>query len=299
MSQIVVGVDAGGTSCIAARAADGAIERVVKHGPANASSIGVAAAAQSMIAAIEEVMGVQHPAAIYIGAAGAGREDLHAAIRSFIAGRYPHVALGIGDDAQIALRAAIPQGPGIVLVAGTGTIAFADTGSATYRCGGLGYLIGDEGSGYSLGAAALRLVAKAYDGRAPQDAFVERIARAFGIDSLEGLLAGVYVQPAPIDRMADMAALVIELASGGDRTASKLVQAHAGECADLLKATARKAGLIDASPRVALCGGLLRENSVFSFLLQTRVTGDIPGVDIVRASEEPYAGAVRLAQGLL
>lgn len=299
MSQIVVGVDAGGTSCIAARALDGAIERVATHGPANASSSGVEAAAATMIAAIEDVMGGPHPAAIYIGAAGAGRAERVNALRSCIAVRYPQALIGIGDDALIALRAAIPEGPGIVLIAGTGSIAFADNGTTTARSGGLGYLIGDEGSGFSLGIAALRLLAKVYDGRAPNDELVTAIARSFGEQALDGLLEAVYVQPVPIERIAAVAPVVIALASGGDRAATRLVQAHAGECADLVKAAARKAGMIDSSPSVALMGGLLRENSVFSYLLQTRITGDIPGVDIMRANEAPYVGAVRLAQRLL
>ncbi|HMD01766.1 MAG TPA: hypothetical protein VKG44_02260, partial [Candidatus Baltobacteraceae bacterium] len=60
-----------------------------------------------------------------------------------------------------------------------------------------------------------------------------------------------------------------------------------------------QAGLAESSPRVALAGGLLRENSLLSFLLETRLASDLPGASLVRLREEPAQTALRFAQALL
>ena len=85
-----------------------------------------------------------------------------------------------GDDAAIALRAAVPEGPGIVLIAGTGSIAYAENGERRSRVGGLGYLAGDEGSAFAIGMAAVRLYGRVLDGRARADETTEVVNRALG-----------------------------------------------------------------------------------------------------------------------
>ena len=76
------------------------------------------------------------------------------------------------------------------------------------------------------------------------------------------------------------------------------MQQAAQELGDLLKAALRAVDLLQASPHVAFAGGLFRENSLLSFLLETRLTGDIPGIAIVKGGDEPVRGALRLAERL-
>jgi glucosamine kinase len=94
-----------------------------------------------------------------VAAAGAGRsrctrDALLASLRlRTFPRRRPHVA--VEDDTRVALRAALPEGPGIVVIAGTGSVAYAEHGSTrTARVGGAGYLLGDEGSAFAIGLAA-------------------------------------------------------------------------------------------------------------------------------------------------
>ena len=99
--------------------------------------------------------------------------------------------------------------------------------------------------------------------------------------------------------MAALAPSVVALADTGDRTATKIVQTAAQDLGELVKAAIRQAELLQASPAIAFAGGLLRENSLLSFLLETRVLGDVPGATIVRLREEPAHAALRFAEAML
>lgn len=301
---LTVGVDVGGTSTAVAFGRGGELAGTARSGPANPTTYGVAGAAATIAAAItdaleQSVSAEEAPSAIFVGAAGAGRPNVAAALESSLRARFPQSAIAVSDDALIALRAAIAAGPGIVLVAGTGSIALADDGNELFRCGGLGPILGDEGSGYAIGLAALKLLGRVLDGRASADELTDHVARELKIDSRAALLEVTYaprIEPAAV---AALAPPIVALAGNGNRAAAKIVQGAAADLAELIKAVARRAKLVESGVRVALAGGLLRENSLLSYLLEMRVGADLPGCGIVRAGDEPVIGALRLAQALL
>jgi N-acetylmuramic acid 6-phosphate etherase len=178
-------------------------------------------------------------------------------------------------------------------------MAYAEHGERRVRIGGVGYLLGDEGSGFALGLAALRAAARAFDGLARADAITEMIAREFGSADRDALLNFVYASPVvDVTRIASLASHVLALAGAGDRTATNIVQFAAKELGDLTCAAARQAELTDACPSIALCGGLLRENNLLTYVLQTRLQTDIPGASILRSSVTAAWVAVRLAETL-
>jgi N-acetylglucosamine kinase-like BadF-type ATPase len=302
-ARLAVGVDAGGTSTVAALARDGTFERIVRGGPANATTRGIARAAATIGELVAELAGVQSPAALYIGAAGAGRPQVARALQAVLLAHFPGARIEVADDAAIALRAGVPEGnPGVVLVAGTGSLAYAENGERRVRVGGAGYLLGDEGSGFAIGLAAAKLLARVYDGRSRPDETTEFVARELAAPDRAALLDALYGEHFDVARIAALARGVVELASAGNRAATKIAQAAAADLGDLVKAAAQQAGLLDASPAVALAGGLLRENSLLTFVLETRLTGDIPGVKIARVADGedgPARAALRFAQALL
>lgn len=301
-ARLTLGIDAGGTSTVAALARDGRFEGTLRGGPANATTRGVEAAAAAIHAVAAELLEGVAPAAVYVGAAGAGRAEVAAGLRLALGKRFPGARIRVGDDALIALRAAIPEGPGVALVAGTGSVAYAENGELHARVGGAGYLLGDEGSAFWIGLAAAKLLARLYDGRARADETTELVALALAAPNRDALLAATYGPEFDVARIAALAPGVIALASEGNRAATKIAQAASSDLADLVKAAALQAGLAEASPTVALTGGLLRENSLLSFLLETRIGGDLPGVSILRlpdAHDAPARAALRLAQALL
>jgi N-acetylglucosamine kinase-like BadF-type ATPase len=294
--MIVIGVDAGGTQTHAALAQDGTRLREARGPAANPSALGVDAAAAAIVATIGEALAGAAPDAIYVGAAGAGRASVADALCARIAAAFPGARVQVGDDAAIALRAAIPDGDGAVLIAGTGSIAYAQRGAASFRLGGLGWIAGDEGAAFWIGLQAVKLYGRVLDGRAPRDETSELVARALDAPDRDRYLDALYGAPLQPARLAALAPSIVASAGAGNRAATKIVQAAAQELGDLAKGVLRAAGLLDARPRIALAGGLFRENSLLSFLVETRLNGDVPGVGIVKGGDEPVDGALRLAE---
>jgi N-acetylglucosamine kinase-like BadF-type ATPase len=298
--RIAVGVDAGGTATVAAISRGGRYESSTTAGPANASSRGNAAAAREIGSAVRTIAGDGAVHALFVAAAGAGREDVRAALTASLRESFPatpHVV--VEDDTRVALRAGLPEGPGIVLIAGTGSVAYAENGERHARVGGAGYLLGDEGSAFAIGMAALKLLARVYDGRATRDETTDLAARALGAPDRDALLARIYGAPLEVAPIAALAPGIVAFAGKGNRVATKIVQTAALELGDLTRAAAKGAGLFEASPAVVFAGGLLRENSLLSFLLETRITNEIPGAAVVRVRDEPARAALRFAEALL
>jgi N-acetylglucosamine kinase-like BadF-type ATPase len=293
--RICVGVDAGGSSTVAAFSEGGELRRTVRGRDANATTLGVDDAADVIITAIREVLDGAVPDAIHVGAAGAGRARVAAELQDLIVPAFRGAVVTVGDDAAIALRAAIPAGDGAVLIAGTGSTAYAVHGERSHRTGGLGPLAGDEGSAYWIGMQAVRLYGRVLDGRAGRDETTDLVARALAAQDREQFLGALYDAPRKPAQFAALAPSILAFAGKGNRAATKIVQQAAQELGDLAKAALKAVELVD-SPAIALAGGLLRENSLLTFLLETRLNADVPGVAIVKGGDEPARGALRLAE---
>ena len=166
-SRIAVGVDAGGTATVAALSRDGAFVTSARSGPGNASSLGPSAAAAAILDAVATVAVDAVPDVLFVAAAGAGRRDVRDALHATLAGALPRTRVAVDDDLRVALRAGLADGPGIVLVAGTGSVAYAERGDTRARVGGAGYVLGDEGS----------CVRNRNDGAAPARASLRRTRR--------------------------------------------------------------------------------------------------------------------------
>ena len=294
-----MGVDAGGTSTVAALSKDGEFAREARGRGGNATTVGVDDAADVIITTIREVLAGASPDAIYVGAAGAGRKRIADELRELIQSAFRGARIVVGDDAAIAFRAAIPDGDGAVLIAGTGSTAYAEHGEQSQRVGGLGYLAGDEGSAFWIGIQAVKLYGRVLDGRAGRDETTDLVARLLDVTDREGYIAALYDRAVDPAQVAALAPSIIAFAGKGNRASTKIVQQAAQELGDLVKAALRAVQLLEASPRIALAGGLFRENSVLTFLVETRLNGDIAGAAIVKGGDEPARGALRLAERLV
>jgi glucosamine kinase len=295
---IAVGVDAGASQIVAVVSRDRAVVATARGGSANPTNVGIDDAADAILRTIRRALDGESPDALYVGAAGAGREDVAETLRFLITSAFPHAVVGVGDDASIALRSAIPKGPGIALIAGTGSIALADDGSRTYRVGGLGYMIGDEGSAFAIGVAALRALGQVYDGRRDADETSAQVERELGVGSRSTLLDYIYDQRPAIPKIAQLASGIVALAGTGNALATQIVRAAAADLAELVKGAARVSGLIERSPCIALAGGLMLANSALTQTLEARIAADMPGATIVRGAGEAHVGALRIAEEL-
>lgn len=297
--RICVGVDAGGTSTVAAASRDGVYWQTERAGSANACAVGAAEAAAAIADAVRRASGGSEPAALYVGAAGAGNPEILVGLRDRLVTAFPNARLSIAGDTEAALRAAIPAGPGVVLIAGTGSVAYAENGERRVLVGGHGFLAGDEGSAFAIGFAAVKLLSRVYDGRARADETTALAERLLGAGDRNALLSALYTAPVDVAKIASLAPSIIAFAGKGNRASTRIVQTAAQELGDLVRSATQQAGLADGSPSIAFAGGLLRENSLLSFLLETRVTNEIPGASIVRLRDEPVGAALRFAEALL
>lgn len=295
---VLVGVDAGGSGTVAVADLDGTLTRA-EGAPANARTGGIEAAAAAILSTVEEALGGESADALFIGAAGAGDAVIARRLREALVARLPQTRIEISDDARIALRAAVSSGDGGVLIVGTGAIAYAEAEGKTYRIGGHGSLLGDDGSGFAIGAAALRLLLRSYDGRAPRDALLEALERHYTIGDAPSVLERIHSSPSPFAQIASAAPVVIAAASGGERSATKIVQAAAFELAELVYALCVAAQLEQRDAPLALCGGLLRQNSMLTLLLEARVMNELPRLRLVKDAVEPEFGALAAARTLL
>jgi len=299
MSDVVaVGVDAGGTASRAAVSENGVPAGAADGGGANATTLGVDDAADVIVQTIRKALDHRRPGAIVIGAAGAGRAAVAATLETLVGSAFPNCRVTVGDDALIALRAAVPAGPGIALIGGTGSIAYAENGERRARVGGLGYLAGDEGSAYAMGMAAVRLYGRVLDGRAKADETTDLVARALDAPDRDAYLGALYDAPLVPATIAALAPSIIAFAGKGNRVATKIVQQTGTELGELIRDAARATGLLEASPPVVLSGGLFAENSLLTYVLELRIINEIPGASILRGGDGAEIGALRLAEAL-
>ena len=219
--MISVGVDAGGTSTVAALSDDGEFVREAHGRGANATTLGVDDAADVIITTIREALSGERPDAIYIGAAGAGRKRVADDLRELIESAFRGARVVVGDDAAIAFRAAIPDGDGAVLIAGTGSTAYAERGERSQRVGGLGYLAGDEGSAFWIGMQAVKLYGRVLDGRASRDETTDLVARVLDVADREGYVAALYDRALDPAQVAALAPSIIAFAGKGNRASTK------------------------------------------------------------------------------
>ncbi len=283
-SKTAVGVSEGGE--VLARA-DGP-GAAVRPGRALASAAAIAEVVRRALAATGRLAGD----VLVVGAAGAGRDPERDELRKALRAEGVAQRVVVTTDIEIALTGAFAEGPGMVVSAGTGSIAVGrDRQGRRARIGGYGWQMGDEGSGYAIGRAALGAVSRAHDGRSPRTALAERLlaaTRSQDFDALVRWAAGA--SPAEI---AALAPGVLEVAATGDPLAQGIADYAARELCQL--AICLLPVLDPDEPLgVALTGGLLGVNGPLRRSVLQRL-GEEPGLRTIETPVDAVLGALRLA----
>src|SRR5215471_12062865 len=163
-----LGIDGGGTKTTCAVGDDTQLLATATTGPSNIVRVGETRARESLIQSVHHACGaagvaIEDVSRSCVGGSGAGRRDLAATVRRILAEILP-TPIDIVGDMEIALEAAFGLGPGVVVIAGTGSIAYGrDQHGITARAGGWGFAIGDEGSAHWIGRELLKAVLRAAD----------------------------------------------------------------------------------------------------------------------------------------
>jgi N-acetylglucosamine kinase-like BadF-type ATPase len=225
-------------------------------GSSNLRAIGVEQALVQLRSAIEGALptGARRSVdAAWFGLAGIhGPEDAN-----LLAPHFRPVAreVAITNDAEFAL-AGLYDGPGVALIAGTGSIALGrDTSGQMIQVGGWGHLLGDEGSAYDIGRCAAQAAARAADGRGPSTALLQLVLERWGLATPRQMIDHVYLTQEKAT-IASLAPGVLALARRGDHVA-RAIRRQA--CEELAQAAITVIETLDVAGPVPLMlgGGLL------------------------------------------
>jgi glucosamine kinase len=188
---------------------------------------------------------------------------------------------------------AFGDGPGVLLIAGTGSVAFGRSPAGAFgRCGGWGPVIGDEGSGAWLGRRALSAVAAAADGREPPTALTGAILTAAQVNETSELI--VWAAQASQADLATLAPAVLSVADAGDVRAGALVSLAAEELVLHVRTLARQLFVDErAAVPVAFMGGLIARGTPLRKRLDQRLKTAVPGAQVRQEPVDPARGAVR------
>lgn len=308
--ELILGVDGGGSKtrvwlCRAAEIVQNG-PRVLpigtgEAGPSNPMAVGWAAATGNIDRAIELAfrsagLARQTVVAITLAHAGLGREPEQQRMRTWAEQKLLARHVRVTHDAAVLLAAGTPEGTGIALVAGTGSMAYGALADGTAaRAGGWGALLGDEGSGYAIAVEGLKACARAGDGRGAPTQMFDRFLEAVNVGTQADLLRVFYDRAEDRRWIAGLAQVVFDAASEGDDVADSILTLAASDLSLLVEAVARQLGWGNRAFPLALAGGALVETPrLRERLLEIlRVSGSNP--DPVTLVPHPVVGAVLLA----
>ena len=270
--MVIAGIDGGGTHTrLELRDEENRLLSRTEFGPFNLNAIGEAAFRRLLRQVFAACGDMADCARLCVGGAGISNPAVGAILgqeleRAGFSGMWK-----LCGDQEIALRGAM-DGPGIAVIAGTGSICFGkNQAGQTARSGGFGHLIDDGGSGYALGRDVLSAAVQALDGRCPDTAILERVYHRLGREDPGAIVSFVYDETTDKAAIARFSSIALALAEEGNPTAQAILNRGAGELYALVAAVQRRLGL-EGRP-IALLGGLLSGENPYRRAVARKLAG--------------------------
>jgi glucosamine kinase len=292
----LLGVDGGATKTLAAvlDLQEGALH-VGHAGPSNEDAVGPEKAVGALLAAADEA----------IAAAGIERAELGSAVLAVAGTSTDSIATNVRrvrDDGWIVVNdvvgawATVNAGqPAVAAIAGTGSNVFGvGSDGRSWRTGGWGHLLGDEGSGYWLGSESIRAALHDRDASGPATRLGEVACAFFDVADIEALVTLVYSKPLTKGEIAALAVETGKLADDGDEVALELYRRGAGLLGGQIAAVIAQTGLSGRFP-VGLIGSAYRAGEIFLGPLRRRIAENSPEAAIAPVEMAPVGGALTLA----
>jgi N-acetylglucosamine kinase-like BadF-type ATPase len=295
----VIGIDAGGTKTVGYLSDEtGRVLTEARAGAANLHAAGEREVERVLREVVDQIMPGRGPEllAVCVGMAGAERETDQAAVRAIlkrigIVGRTLVV-----NDAFVALSAGVREGPGIVLISGTGSIVYGRSARGlAARAGGFGRIFGDEASGYWLGRRALQAVARASDGRGPATLLTPLVLAHFGVARAWDLIQQVNKRVSEHGLVSALAPVVEEARAERDPVAAKILEEAADEFFGAARSVADRLAMEDDPFGFVLAGGAFKAAPWLAAELVRRLPAIAPRATVTPLEAEPAQGAVWLA----
>ena len=300
----VLGIDAGGTKTVCQLADEtGAIVGEARGPGANLQAAGELAVEKTLHNLMDEAMSGHRGArlgAICVGMAGVDRPGDADVVRGIMRRIGQNAEILIVNDALVALEAGAPEMPGVVIIAGTGSICYGrNAGNQAARAGGWGYVLGDEGSGYWIGRHALRAVVREADRRGPRTSLTEKALKHFGVTRPQDLIHEIYYGGMRPGTIAALASEVHDAFIEGDTVASGILEVGVRELVASAASVVARLHLEQEAFVFVLSGGIFRAVPWMREQIIARLPRVAPSADIRHLGVEPAEGAVRLAAALL
>lgn len=295
-----LGIDGGGTKTTCAVGDEAHLLATAASGPSNIVRVGESQARESLLQAVQQACSAsgltpQQIAGTCVGGSGAGHPELAAVVRDILSEILSSPIDVVGDN-QIALEAAFDTGPGVIVIAGTGSIAYGrDQQGRTVRAGGWGFAIGDEGSAQWIGRTAVNLLLRAsdrIDGIA-ETSLAKALFMAWGVSSLSDLSRAANSVPPP-----NFAALSPAVFASDDDVATQVLTAAGRELSAIAGVVIGRLFAKDhgAAVPVAMTGGVFRHAPRVRDVFYNELRKLEPRVEINSHVVDPVEGALRLAR---
>ena len=306
-----MGIDGGGSKTTCALGDEASLLTTVATGPSNITRVGEARARESLHQAIREACAAakitpQQVRRACVGVAGAGREEVARIVRKMVA-EVMFCEIEVVGDMPIALEAAFGPGPGVIVIAGTGSIAYGRNAQGrTARAGGWGYAISDEGSAHWIGRSAVSGLMRTIDQGMDPEKDIQAVAgesplfhefkAAWNLNSLDEFVRTANSNP-------DFAALfpaILAAADSGDAVAQHILVRAGKELAQLPGMVFRQlfaeenAGL--PTVPLAMAGGVFRHSRKVREVFCDEVHKLDPRLALNPQIVEPVAGALQLSR---
>jgi N-acetylglucosamine kinase-like BadF-type ATPase len=296
-----IGIDGGGTKtkCVLT---DEQLKVVSlsESGASNPMVVGVEKSARilfDLIYKISSNVNIKEIDAAVIGVAGGGRKKIANELKQSIQNlatchNFLLKNLEVVSDAEIAVEGAFSGDAGAILIAGTGSIVFGKNKKGKlFRAGGYGRILGDEGSGFSIGKSGLQAVAKEFD-ESEKKSFLSRIlSKKFSIKNRDDLILKVYTENFDI---ASLASFVIKGAEDGDKVCRKILEKEINELLKVILSFEK----IFPERNFNLCfgGGLLQSDNYYSKKLKREIKKKFKEIKFTEIIHPHEVGAAILAK---
>jgi N-acetylglucosamine kinase-like BadF-type ATPase len=293
-----MGIDGGGskTTCLLGDERE-VLARATAAG-SNPIRVGAEQARAALQAAVGEACAAAHIAPHQVtrtclGLAGAARPQVEQQARAIV-GAVVGGEIEVAGDMAIALEAAFPGAPGLVVIAGTGSIAYGrNQRGETARAGGWGFAISDEGSGHWIGRAAVAAAMRAHD-LGENSTLISSIMNSWHLGTRDDVVRAANAIPPP-----DFAALfpqVLAASAAGDARASDTLTQAGAELAQLARMVADRLWRGPQPFRVAMAGGVFQNSSLVRQVFSNTLRSLHPQAEIESRVIEPAQGALWLAR---
>ena len=233
--------------------------------------------------------------AVCVGLAGVDRPQVHRPLLAWLRRTIPARHHLLTSDAAIAMRAAIGDSPGIIVISGTGSISYGrDERGRVLRSGGWGAPLDDAGSGYDLGRKAIIAALRDYDGRGPYTQLTAKICAALKIPDI----TRVILLPLTPQDIAALFPLVLAAARRRDSVARQLGDEAGKDLADLALALLKRFGWLRRIVPVVTAGGVFRTSLRIRQAFKRHLRRHAPQARILLLRHPPVEGALALARDL-